>query len=307
MSSAKKEKKRLADSLKESQLHNAKLAAEKRINIAELDLIAEQSNQNELDIEAQYLAAKDQLDGLYSVARIERLAQESEARLVAKQLLDQQELELQIQSQTASAAAEQDDTKRREALDAVNQKAHVERLKLQTKQELDIEKQRVDTQLKLDQDRVANRASTLSTIATLSSSNNITLAQIGKAAGIAQIAIDTPVAISKALAAFPPPFNFAAAALVGAAEAAQAAQIAGLNFETGGIVPGASFHGDNVQANVNSGEMILNRQQQARLFEIANGNSGNANLSAKVDALMTTVSQVVNQPLIVQVDGKEIF
>ncbi|MGD8305207.1 MAG: hypothetical protein PVF17_01010, partial [Ignavibacteria bacterium] len=43
------------------------------------------------------------------------------------------------------------------------------------------------------------------------------------------------------------------------------------SFATGGIVPGSSFSGDNVQANLNSGEMVLNNQQQARLFNIADG------------------------------------
>lgn len=91
-------------------------------------------------------------------------------------------------------------------------------------------------ELMMDEARIANQKSTFATIATLSRSNNSTLAAIGKAAGITQIAIDTPVAISKALAAFPPPFNFAAAGLVGAAMAAQAAQIAGVPLAEGGIV-----------------------------------------------------------------------
>lgn len=45
-------------------------------------------------------------------------------------------------------------------------------------------------------------------------------------------------------------------------------------FATGGIVPGNSFSGDNVLARVNSGEMILNSAQQARLFDIADGKEG---------------------------------
>ena len=42
-------------------------------------------------------------------------------------------------------------------------------------------------------------------------------------------------------------------------------------FAEGGIVGGSSFTGDRVPAMVNSGEMILNKTQQARLFKIANG------------------------------------
>ena len=43
-------------------------------------------------------------------------------------------------------------------------------------------------------------------------------------------------------------------------------------YATGGIVGGSSFTGDRVTAQVNSGEMILNKSQQARLFSLANGN-----------------------------------
>lgn len=41
-------------------------------------------------------------------------------------------------------------------------------------------------------------------------------------------------------------------------------------FETGGIMGGTSFYGDKLLARVNSGEMILNRGQQARLFGMVN-------------------------------------
>lgn len=42
-------------------------------------------------------------------------------------------------------------------------------------------------------------------------------------------------------------------------------------FKDGGIVPGNSFSGDNVLARVNSGELILNRSQQANLYKMAQG------------------------------------
>lgn len=42
-------------------------------------------------------------------------------------------------------------------------------------------------------------------------------------------------------------------------------------FANGGIVGGSSFTGDRVSAQVNSGEMILNKTQQANLFKLANG------------------------------------
>ena len=50
--------------------------------------------------------------------------------------------------------------------------------------------------------------------------------------------------------------------------------LSGEKFESGGIVGGTSFSGDKVVAHVNSGEMILNREQQTRLFDMANLGGG---------------------------------
>jgi len=88
----------------------------------------------------------------------------------------------------------------------------------------------------LAKQKVKDQTDTFATIATLQTSSNKTLATIGKAAALTQIAIDTPVAVGKAMSAFPPPFNFAAAAAVGAAMAAQAAKVMGVQLADGGIV-----------------------------------------------------------------------
>jgi len=63
-------------------------------------------------------------------------------------------------------------------------------------------------------------------------------------------------------------------ALVLAAGAAEIATIASTSYATGGIVPGSSTTGDKVPARVNSGEMILTPEQQAQLFNMANGGGG---------------------------------
>lgn len=50
------------------------------------------------------------------------------------------------------------------------------------------------------------------------------------------------------------------------------------NFANGGIIGGGSFSGDHMTANVNSGEMIINRKQQAALWDfIRNGSNGGGN------------------------------
>lgn len=66
----------------------------------------------------------------------------------------------------------------------------------------------------------------------------------------------------------------AAVAALGAVVAAAISSAKNAKFANGGIVPGTSYTGDRVVANVNSGEMILNKAQQANLFKIANGGMG---------------------------------
>ncbi|EJX07588.1 hypothetical protein EVA_04299, partial [gut metagenome] len=77
-------------------------------------------------------------------------------------------------------------------------------------------------------------------------------------------------AATKSGAKLPFPANIAAIAAGVAAVMAALAMISGA-FAEGGIVPGTSRTGDRLLARVNSGEMILNATQQARLFRIANG------------------------------------
>lgn len=71
-------------------------------------------------------------------------------------------------------------------------------------------------------------------LATLTRSSSEELRAIGKAAAIIQATIDGVLAVQKALASAPPPFNFALAAAVGAAAAVNVAEIAGM--EKGGRV-----------------------------------------------------------------------
>jgi len=70
---------------------------------------------------------------------------------------------------------------------------------------------------------------------------------------------------------------FAAAAAVTGAIQVSAVKAAKpvLAYATGGIVPGSSMVGDLVQANVNSGEMVLTTAQQAKLFALINGGGSN--------------------------------
>jgi tape measure domain-containing protein len=111
-------------------------------------------------------------------------------------------------------------------------------------------------------------------LATLQESSSKKLQRVGKAAAITQATIDTYRSANAAFADTPGNvfIRSAAAAAAVAAGLVNVQNIANAgNFANGGIVGGSSFSGDNVQANVNSGEMILNRQQQSQLFRMANG------------------------------------
>ena len=71
--------------------------------------------------------------------------------------------------------------------------------------------------------------------AALSASTNKKLFMMGKAAAVAQATIDGILAVQKALAAYPPPINYAMAASVGVASAANVAKITGVaGFQDGG-------------------------------------------------------------------------
>lgn len=115
------------------------------------------------------------------------------------------------------------------------------------------------------------------------------LSAIGaKSKGLAllEIATNTAMGIAgavKAGAGIPFPANLPAIASgIGAVLAGMAGAKSALAqapaFAMGGIVGGTSFQGDRVLARVNSGEMILNKAQQGRLFGMIN----NPNMGASV-------------------------
>ena len=85
-------------------------------------------------------------------------------------------------------------------------------------------------------------------------------------------------------AALPFPANIAAIASIIATVVSTFASIFSTvgAFAGGGIIQGASTHGDQLLARVNAGEMILNGSQQARLFNLLDGGTG-SNMSGQVE------------------------
>lgn len=276
------------------QFANDQIEAAKNITVAE----TEESNKRVGAKQAE-LSAIQLLEAERKLAQTE----EKELQKVEKQVEDDENF-LFLQERLGREEALRV-TSRAQQLE--NEKKHNEALKVLRDARVKAEQQSIFLVRKFEdqsqKERIQNLQGTLGTISTLTGSSNSKLFNIGKAAALANHAVNVPAAISKALSSAPPPFNFALAALVGTAMAVQGARIAAQRppaFQDGGIVPGSSFSGDNVLARVNSGELILNRAQQNSVAAQMLGNEG---LMGEIQALRQDLSE---QPVIVQVDGFEI-
>jgi TP901 family phage tail tape measure protein len=108
-------------------------------------------------------------------------------------------------------------------------------------------------------------------------SDNMGAWALSSAANIAQMivqlqALATAQGVASAFSA-PWPASLAAVATVLATISSIYSSLP--KFETGGIVGGSSYFGDKLLARVNSGELILNQQQQAKLYHMTeNDRSG---------------------------------
>ena len=160
-----------------------------------------------------------------------------------------------------------------------------------------------------NKERADNFKSTLGTISSLTQSSNSTLFALGKAAAIANATIDGYAGVMKAWSLGPilgPPM----AALVGVAAAVNIAKIASSKPPSkkaqGGFVGGATSSGDTQQILANSGELFLNRPQQAELFNMAKGNTGssqqggNQMIDIKVEIEGNQIARVIRD---LQTDG----
>ena len=92
------------------------------------------------------------------------------------------------------------------------------------------------------------------------------------------IAMMVATGVSNAMK-LPFPANVAAAASVVAGLASIISTIKGAmggSYANGGIVAGTSYHGDTVLARLNSGEAVINKSQQSKLFKLINSGGTNA-------------------------------
>lgn len=203
-------------------------------------------------------AELNRIEDLYEQKRIDKLRENEQKKLDIKREMKQVEMdeltaeqEAKIERDILEAERELEFLNMTEeqkimakaqwlAQDLANFKGHAKERKLLEKQlaveEKSAELAMTEFKKKQAEQRANHQKEALSRISTLARSNNKTLAAIGKAAALTQIAIDGPAAVVNAYRNIPAPFNFAAAAAVAAAVAAQAAQVTGVQFADGGIV-----------------------------------------------------------------------
>lgn len=175
----------------------------------------------------------------------------------------------------------------------------VERLRQQDLlSEEEVAQRKAQINAEYSEQRLAGTRTMLDTLASLQGSSNKKLAALGKAAAIAQATIDGVLAVQKALASAPPPFNFIQAAIVGAVAAANVASIAGM--ADGGMVtgPGGSRE-DRVLRRLSPGEFVVNARSTAQnrdLLEQINGGRvpglANGGMVGRASAAAASVSSV---------------
>ena len=126
-----------------------------------------------------------------------------------------------------------------------------------------------------------------------------------KALAIAQATINAYAGASRAFVDYPYPASAAVAASVIATGLVQVHNITSTgNFQGGGIIPGNSFSGDRLTANVNSGELILNRAQQST---IAGQLRSSVASEGEMEARLASIEQILQSPLTIQNANGQMF
>lgn len=192
-------------------------------------LLSEQQKRLSNEISFQQLA----LNNATSFAEQETIL----ASITSKQL-ESQKLQNELNIQAIKKQFKDDSDARNQAIASATLTNENQITAIKAKAEFD----RLALQKRFSQNQLSNLQSSLGTIATLQESSSKELQAVGKAAAISNATIDGYAAVQKALASAPPPFNFAIAAAVGVAAAANIAKIAsvggggggGANFSTGG-------------------------------------------------------------------------
>ncbi len=283
------------------QGESAKVQAEIELQLARAkadnELTVEQAlYDNKLITQSEFLTRKAAIEAEFEALRVETELQkysDDNARLA--------------EALKTEAITREEYNKGKSALDQRYEadKAKLEAASKQRKQRTD--KEIRDAEQKQFEGRMSMAASFFGSLGALAATGGKRMFEISKAFNLAEAVTAGVLAVQKAAASAPPPFNIIPIVTATAFSAANVIRIASTkapSFQDGGIVPGSSFSGDKVSANVNSGEMILNRSQQKRLFTIANGAGGD---SSKMESLLAQLlGAIESQAIIVNIGGRTI-
>jgi hypothetical protein len=222
----------------------------------------------------------------------------TEEELLMLQTHEQNKLDIYYANEEAKAQLINNAGERQLALDKVRKQKELAQLQLKNKQENDLNK-----------NQIANDKATKT--AMLDTASNFLQAGLmlskqgsneAKAMAITQATINGYRSFTEVMGSptVPPLMKPALASSYLAITLAQVAKIASQKYAMGGIVGGNSMSGDRVPALVNSGEMILNRQQQTQLFNDINNGGNNTGMIREI------IAEIKSIPIIVQANGREI-
>lgn len=263
------------------------------------------SNEAIVAADAQLLALQQEAALQASIDK--ELEREAEVLFREQRLIDLEEFftrveEAEIQARLNSATGEEE--KQKILLQAQiegNKRRRAEVNKLTKFEKLNEEEK--------NQFLLQNTSKAFGALAGLAATGGEKLFKVTKALQTAQVITGGIAAIQLAASAAPFPANIPGIVVETARAATSLIQInrAQPRFQDGGIVGGGQFSGDQVTARVNSGEMILNRQQQAQLFELATGSSGQGGKEIIVNSTIELDGEAVGRSVSRQVaDGLEL-
>lgn len=265
----------------------------KRRQQAELDALdAEETARQESILRQRAEAIAQVEDDIYNQRKEAGLVTDEEAKAVEAEKFAQELEELRKRLEEKGVAEE-------EIQRLINEKKTAQAI-AQAQKEEEIEKQKsiaVANQMENSLNAFGSVLDGVEQLAGAFAKDDEERAKMSKVLALGKIAVQTGVALAQGIASaqsVPFPANIGAIAttitsvMTGIASAI--ASVNGAKFATGGIVGGTSYTGDNVPVLVNSGEMILNQGQQARLFELANGYGGSS-----IDALAGALAYAVSQ------------
>lgn len=219
-------------------------------------------------------------------------------------------IDTQVQAQIARSGINQEDKISQLELEASIIEQRRKAVEEGSAAETAIKKRQALVERQILQQKLQVTADIFGNLASLTQTGNKELFEIGKAAALAEATISGALAIQKALASAPPPFNFALAAAVGVRTAVQISQISAQTLAEGtSFVRGGSPGTDSVPALLMPGERVIstdtNRDLTSFLSEKDAGQSSSETNSI-LEAIFERLGSLENQ-IVVNIGSKEII